>query len=108
MTCWTRARVCSETFRLPLRAYETVLRDTPARLAISSMFNPAPHCLAAADDRGESIRVSLVSRLRQRQRGQVSPPTECHVGHGVKQWKLPMARSGSRRESFRLRPEALP
>src|SRR5579859_7688150 len=74
MTCWTRARVCSETFRLPLRAYETVLRDTPARLAISSMFNPAPHCLAAASDRGESIRVSVVRRLWQRQHGRSSRP----------------------------------
>jgi hypothetical protein len=38
MTCWMRRFVVSETGRLPLSAYETVLRDTPARLAISPMF----------------------------------------------------------------------
>jgi hypothetical protein len=38
MTCWMRRRVDSETARLPLSAYDTVLRDTPERRAISPMF----------------------------------------------------------------------
>jgi hypothetical protein len=38
MTAWMRRRVSSDTVRLPLNAYDTVLRDTPARRAISPMF----------------------------------------------------------------------
>jgi hypothetical protein len=38
MTAWIRRRVSGPIARLPLIAYETVLRDTPARRAISPMF----------------------------------------------------------------------
>jgi hypothetical protein len=38
MTRWIFCRVSSDTGRLPLSAYETVLRETPARRAISPMF----------------------------------------------------------------------
>ncbi|GAA4613017.1 hypothetical protein GCM10023195_56150 [Actinoallomurus liliacearum] len=38
MTAWMRCRVASDTARLPLSAYDTVLRDTPERRAISPMF----------------------------------------------------------------------
>ncbi|GAB2909804.1 hypothetical protein GCM10027075_06710 [Streptomyces heilongjiangensis] len=42
MTRWIFSRVSSDTGRLPLSAYDTVLRATPARLAISPMFTAAP------------------------------------------------------------------
>jgi hypothetical protein len=42
MTSWILRRVSSETGRLPLRAYDTVLRETPARRAISPMFTATP------------------------------------------------------------------
>ncbi|GAB3084081.1 hypothetical protein GCM10027186_49850 [Micromonospora schwarzwaldensis] len=42
MTAWIRCRVAAETGRLPLNTYDTVLRDTPARRAISPMFIPLP------------------------------------------------------------------
>jgi hypothetical protein len=42
MTPWILARVSWETGRFPLSAYDTVLRETPARLAISPMFTGAP------------------------------------------------------------------
>ena len=38
MTAWMRCRVSAETGRLPLSAYDTVLRATPERRAISPMF----------------------------------------------------------------------
>src|SRR5687768_5602753 len=42
MTSLIRRTVAAETGRLPLNAYDTVLRDTPTRLAISPMFMPVP------------------------------------------------------------------
>src|SRR3954452_21751783 len=42
MTATMRRRVSSDTVRLPLRTYDTVLRDTPARRAISPMFMTLP------------------------------------------------------------------
>src|SRR6266700_4478007 len=42
MTSWMRRRVDSETARLPDSAYDTVLRDTPERRAISPMFIELP------------------------------------------------------------------
>ncbi len=42
MTAWMRRRVSSATGRLPLSAYDTVLRDTPDLLAISPMFTGTP------------------------------------------------------------------
>jgi hypothetical protein len=38
MTAWIRCLVSVLTDRRPLNAYDTVLRDTPARRAISPMF----------------------------------------------------------------------
>ncbi len=38
MTSLIRWAVAVDTGRFPLSAYDTVLRDTPARLAISPMF----------------------------------------------------------------------
>src|SRR5688572_28701913 len=43
MTLSIRRRVASDTARLPLRAYETVLRETPARRAISPMSMHTPN-----------------------------------------------------------------
>ncbi|GAB3975611.1 hypothetical protein GCM10029978_060190 [Actinoallomurus acanthiterrae] len=57
MTDWMRRRVSSDTGRLPLRAYETVLRDTPDRLAISPMFTGAPHLIHPTRHTRRSNRV---------------------------------------------------
>ncbi|GLY92602.1 hypothetical protein Airi02_105300 [Actinoallomurus iriomotensis] len=66
MTDWMRCLVASDTDRLPLRAYDTVLRDTPDRRAISPMFikllrgvggrRPAVDRRARSVPRVESIR----------------------------------------------------
>jgi hypothetical protein len=41
MTSLIRRAVAVDTGRLPDSAYDTVLRETPARLAISPMFTTA-------------------------------------------------------------------
>jgi hypothetical protein len=47
ITSWIRLRVLLATGRLPLSAYDTVLRDTPARRAISPMLMQLPENLPA-------------------------------------------------------------
>jgi hypothetical protein len=56
MTSWIRRRVAYDTVRLPLSAYDTVLRDTPARRATSPMFIHAPVRTDSRKLRGRSKR----------------------------------------------------
>src|SRR3954464_8803383 len=68
MTSWIRRRVASDRVRLPLSAYDTVLRDTPARRAISPMFSAWASGLAGLDRllrwaiRGP-LRTSVIARM---------------------------------------------
>ncbi|WP_234312041.1 hypothetical protein [Streptomyces griseus] len=63
MTRWIFSRVSSDTGRLPLRAYDTVLRETPARLAISPMFTGDSFVELIQPHRTGSILYQLSNRF---------------------------------------------
>ncbi|GAA0339195.1 hypothetical protein GCM10010151_31070 [Actinoallomurus spadix] len=77
MTAWMRCRVASDTERLPLSAYDTVLRETPDRRAISPMFiellrgaDPA----GAGRPAGFSMGERVISRIVSLNSGECSHP----------------------------------
>src|SRR4051812_28665602 len=97
MTSWIRRRVASRSGRLPLSAYDTVLRDTPARRAISPMFSAWASGLAGVDRllrwaiRG-ALRTSVIARMAA---GSHDNPGHGHSARSANRFD---ARSGRQRD----------
>src|SRR5690349_21271147 len=61
----TRSRVAVEMGRRPLNAYETVLVDTPAARATSSIVTTATHCRSTRSEPQRLVRGSAPDKVRK-------------------------------------------